>query len=157
MLKKIKWILLGLASVIIIVITFLVTLVRYADEEVDALNFYRLSIEAMPEVVSVEEIHRFNGLDTYIVANVRHENGQNIYFFVQDGAVVHYFFATQLIEQEEAISVTDQLFREGELFHIQLGVIGEIPIYEVQIKDDGEVHYVVIDAQTGNVLMNFIG
>ena len=155
MLKKIKWLLLGVASIGIIVVTYLVTLVRYAETEVDALETYRLSLEAMSEVVSVTSIHRFNGLETYIVASVIHESDQELYFFVQEGSVQAYFVSTQLITEAQAKRIAQDSFRQGEIIHTQLGILREMPIFEVQIKDEAVVHYLIINAQTGEIIMNF--
>jgi len=155
MLKKIKWILLGFVAIAIIVGTYVVSLVRYAETEVTALNNYATSISARPEVVSVQSIHRFNGLESYIVANVEHESGQDVYFFVRDGSVQYYFIASELINEHEANVIAQSLVRNGEIINTKLGILEETPIYEVQIEYEDAVHYIVIDAQTSEVIMNF--
>ena len=170
MLKKIKWVLLGLAAIAIIIGTYVVSLVRYAEIEATALDNYVASILAMPEVVSVQSIHRFNGLESYIVASVEHESGQDVYFFVRDGNVEYYFIASELINDGDANMIAQSLVRNGEIINTQLGILEGvaifedqtekdeaqgIPIFEVQIGNEDVVHYVVINAWTSEVILNF--
>jgi len=155
MLKKIKWILLGLVAILIIIGTYVVSLVRYAETEVTALDNYTASILARPEVVSAQSIHRFNGLESYIVALIEHESGQDVYFFVRDATVQHIFIASDLINESDANTIAQTLVRNGEIINTQLGILEETPIFEVQIRDEDTVHYIVIDAQTSEVIMNF--
>ena len=156
MLKKIKWILLGLAAILIIIGTYVVSLVRYADTERIALNNYTASISAMERVVSVFSIHRFNGLESYIVANIEYVNGQEFYFFVRDGEVQHLFLISDLINEAQADLIAQNLIQDGEIIKTQLGILEETPIFEVQIEYDGDVHYIVIDAETSEIILNFI-
>ena len=155
MLKKLKWIVLGLVAIGIIVLTYIVTLVRYAETEVTAMIAYTASIEAMPEVVSVQQVHRFNGLESYIVARVEHENGEDVYFFVRDGEVQEWFFSAELIDENAANVIAERLIRDGEIIKTQLGILEENPIFEVQIRDEETVHYIIIHAQTRVVIMHF--
>jgi len=172
MLKKIKWVLLGLVAIAIIIGAYVVSLVRYAETEATDLDNYVTSISAMSEVVSVQSIHRFNGLESYIVARIEHESGQDLYFFVRDGNVQYLFIASELINDVDANTIAHSLVQNGEIISTQLGIlegvaISEdqteddedqgIPIFEVQIEDEDEdvVHYIVINAWTSEVIMNF--
>lgn len=155
MLKKIKWVLLGFAVIMMIAVTYVVSLVRYAETEVTALNHYAESLLALPEVVSVQSIHRFNGLESYIVAKVEHERGQDVYFFVREGVVEDYFISSRLISEQNANAIAQSLVWNGEIIQTQLGILEGTPIFEVKIKSEDVVHYIVIDAQTREVLMNF--
>lgn len=137
------------------VLTYIVTLVRYAETETVALNQYRTSIMAMADVTNVSNIHRFNGLESYIVAAVTHENGEEMYFFIRDGSVKHFFFATDLISEQESRLIAITQLPAGEIRRSQLGIINEIPIFEIQINYNRQVHYVVINAETSVVLMQF--
>ena len=153
--KKIKWIAFGLSVIIVTVVIYIGALVRYAESEETALNTYRLSLEVMPEVDSVLTVHRFNGLESYVVALVELTNHQEVYFFVRDGVVAHYIGRTELMSESQVISVASNLITGGELHQTQLGIIEETPIFEVQMVLDGEMHYVIIHAVSGNVIMNF--
>jgi len=155
MLKKAKWILLGIAAVSIIIIAYVISLIRYAETEVTALNNYATSLSELPDVVSVQSIHRFNGLESYIVANIEHDSGQDVYFFVRDGEVQHYFFSSQLIDEMQANEIAEGLVQNGERISTQLGILNGIPIFEVQIEYEGVVRYIVINAQTREVWMDF--
>jgi len=155
MLKKIKWTSLGIVALSIIIITYVIALVRYAETEVTALSDYEASLLTLPEVASVRQIHRFNGLESYIVANVEHTSGQDIYFFVREGSVQHYFISSQLIDETQANRIAQNLVPNGEIINTQLGILRETPIFEVQIVYEGTVHYIVIDAKTREVIMNF--
>jgi len=155
MLKKVKWILLGIAAVSIIIVAYVIALIRYAETEVTALNNYVESLSELSDVVSVQSIHRFNGLESYIVANIEHDSGQDVYFFVRDGEVQHYFFSSQLIDETQASEIAEDLVQNGEIISTQLGILREIPIFEVQIEYEGVVHYIIINAQTREVWMNF--
>ena len=155
MLKKIKWMLLGVAALLIIIGTYVVSLVRYADIEITALDNYTASISVRPEVVSVEGIHRFNGLESYIVASIEHESGQRVFYFVRDGWVQHYFFASDLINEMQADAIAQDLVRNGEIINTQLGILVETPIFEVQVQYEAVVYYIVIDAKTSEIIMVF--
>lgn len=153
--KKIRWILLGFTSVIIILLTYAITLVRYAETEITALAAYQASIENFSEVKSVLNIHRFNGLESYIVAKIEHESGEEIYYFIFDDAVKHYFFARQLLEEQEAENIALNLIDEGEIIKVQLGILNETPIFEIQIEQEEKVYYIVINAKNGALIMDF--
>jgi len=155
MLKKIKWIILILLSTGIIFLTFIVTLLRYAETEAELLENYRTSLMALPEVASVGDVRRFNGLESYIVANVILETGYEVYYFVFQETVQHFFFASRLISEDEAQTIAERLIRNGEISRTQLGILDEMPIFEVQIQVEDAIHYIVIDAQNGEVIMNF--
>ena len=173
MLKKIKWTLLGLVAILIIIGSYVISLVRYAEGEVASLESYTASILALPEVDSINSIHRFNGLESYIVASVVHESGQDVFFFVHDVQVQHYFFADELIDEAEANAIAHNL-RNGEIIKTQLGILEGVtifedqtdddddedeekgmPIFEVQIAVEDAIYYVVINAQTSEVILNF--
>ena len=155
MLKKIKWILLGVVAVSIIVVAYIIALVRYAEVEVTALNNYATSISELPDVVSVQWVQRFNGLESYIVARIEHTSGEDVYFFVREESVQHYFFSSQLISEMQANEIALNFLPNGEIINTQLGILREIPIFEVQIEYEGLIHYIVIDAKTREVIMNF--
>jgi len=155
MLKKIKWILLGLAAIMIIIGTYVVSLVRYAEGEVTALDNYEAAILALQEVDSIASIHRFNGLESYIVANIEHENGRDFYYFVREGEVQHLFIASELINEPQANEIAQDLVGDGEIIFTQLGILEETPIFEVQIEFEDSVRYIVIDAQTSEVILDF--
>ncbi|MCL1990651.1 MAG: PepSY domain-containing protein [Defluviitaleaceae bacterium] len=155
MLKKIKWGFLILASISIILLTYVVTLVRYAESDVTLLEAYHLSLMALPEVVAVRHIHRFNGLNAYIVAEVEHESGEDVYFFVYEASVAYYFFRSQLIDEQAVRSRAQALIGNGQIINSQLGMLNGVPIFEVQLTDEDVIHYVVIDAQNGEVIMSF--
>ena len=173
MLKKIKWTLLGLIAIVIIIGSYVISLVRYAEGEVVNLENYTASILALPEVESINSIHRFNGLESYIVASVVHEGGQDVYFFVRDVQVQHYFFADDLINEEEANAIAHSLTSNGEIIKTQLGILEGVeffedqtddddeeeekgmPIFEVQIAVEDAIYYIVINALTSEVILNF--
>jgi len=155
MLKKLKWVLLGFLSIGIIVLTFVVTLLNYAETEVNALELYRLSVASLPEVDVVKQIHRFNGIESYIVAHVVVENGYDVYYFIYEDTVQHFFFASQLITEAEAHRIAQSQIIGGEIIRIQLGLLNEIPIFEVQVEADHFIYFIIINAQDGEVKMNF--
>jgi len=137
------------------ILTYIVTLVRYAETENFRLDQYRISIAAMSEVELVHSVHRFNGLESYIVATITHENGEDIYFFIRDGGVQHFFFTADLINLETANTIARQQLPAGQIHRTQLGIINQTPIFEVQINYDDNVHYVVINAETQEIIMQF--
>ena len=155
MLKKLKWLVLGMAIISIITIMYIVSTVRYARIETTALEGYADSLLTLPDVVSVQSIHRFNGKESYIVASIEHDSGQELYFFVRDGSVQYYFISSELLNESDANVIALDLVQNGEIINTQLGILGEKPIFEVQIEYEDLVYYIVIDAQTREVLMNF--
>jgi len=137
------------------IITYIVTLVRYAETETTALNQYRVSVAAMADVNVVHSLHRFNGLESYIVATVAHVNGQDMYFFIRDGSIKHFFFTTDLIDTEIANTLAISQIPNGQIRRTQLGILNETPIFEVQVNYENNVHYIVINAENRDIIMQF--
>jgi len=155
MLKRLKWLLIATTAILVVTLTYAILVVRYAEAEMTAIQGYADSLLALNDVEALHSIHRFNGLESYIVANVLHSTGQEVYFFVRDGSVQHYFPRRDLIDADEAMAIAKSLINNGEISNVQLGILGEIPIFEVQIAVDELVHYLVINAKNREILMNF--
>lgn len=155
MLKKLKWGFLILLSVGIILLTYVVTLLNYAETEVNALAFYRASVESLPEVATVEHIHRFNGIESYIVAHVVLENGDDAYYFIYENIVQHFFFLSGLITEAEAHDIALNEVLDGEITQTQVGILNETPIFEIQIREDDQIYYIIINAQDGQIKLSF--
>lgn len=153
--KKIKWIITGISVMSVVVMIYIGALVQYAESEAIALNRYAESLEAMSEVDAVRSIHRFNGLESYVVALVALTHHQEVYFFVRDGAIKHYVGSDELMTESQVASLALNLIVGGEVHHIQLGIIEETPIFEVQIVFEDVRHYVIIHAVDGHVITNF--
>jgi len=155
MFKKIRWALLAFIIGGILIITYIVTLVRYAESENRAFNNYTKSLLAMSDVNEVNSIHRFNGLKSYIVANIVHTNGEDVYFFIRDGIIQHFFFTENLIALDDANNVAQQMNPNARIVNTQLGMLDEKPIFEVKLEEKNITTYIVLDAKNGRVLMNF--
>ena len=154
-LKRISWVVLLSTVAVTLSLTYIVTLVRYAETETAELNRYRVSIAAMPEVANVQSVHRFNGLKSYIVAHILHENGEDFYFFIRDGSVQHFFPIPDLITIQTAHTLALQQIPGGNIHRTQVGILDDIPIFEVQIQFEGSVHYIVINAESHEIMMQF--
>lgn len=154
-LKKLKWVVLALTVLSVGLLVYGLSLVRYAEEEVLSLSNYEQAIAGMSEVVAVNHIHRFNGRQSYIVANVTHESGQLLYFFVHDGQVVHYELAEALKDVDAATTIATELVGADDVLVARLGLLDGVAIFEIQINAENEVHYVILDAKTFEVLLNF--
>ena len=162
---KIKWILLGIVTVIVVVVIYFVSLTRVANQHASMLEGYALSIEGLPEVDRVLDVHQFNGLESYIVSRVRLHDGQEIYYFVRDEVVQHYLPQSDLIREEQARQIAYDTIasalgeasgsQEIEFFLIQVGVLEDVIIFELQARVDEDVHYVIMDGQTGEVILHF--
>lgn len=155
MFKRISWFVLFVLISSTLSIGYIVTLVRYAEAENGILDDYRASILAMEDVNSVNTIHRFNGLESYIVADIDHQNGENLYFFIRDGLVQHFFFTNDLIDAATAGSIATAVHDGGTVSNITLGILHTTPIFEVQINQEEVVYYVVVNAITREIVMNF--
>jgi len=155
LLKRISWGLLATGIIAGVIFAYLIMVIRYAETETIALNNYRASINAMPDVNAVHSVHRFNGLESYIVAAVEYESGDDVHFFIRDGAVQHFFFTNDLITEQVAMAIAQSQHPEGTIVNSQLGIIFVTPIFEIQIEHENAVHYVVIDARTREIMMNF--
>ena len=154
-LKRISWVVLLTTVTVTLTLAYIVTLVRYAETETNSLNDYRTSILAMPEVDFVHSVHRFNGLESYVVATITHESGEHLYFFIRDGGVQHFFFTTDLINHETANAVARGQLPNGSIRQTQLGIIEETPIFEIQVQHEGIIHYIIIHAETSEIIMQF--
>ena len=152
--KKMKWIALSLVVVLLAVMVYMAFLVRHAESEAQVLTDIKHALEATSEVESVRDIHRFNGLEAYVVALVELADRQTAYFFIRDGVVVHYAAEDELLNAALAIELA--LYEvDGEVHHAQMGILEETPIFEVQIRVDDALHFVVLDATTAEVKMTF--
>ena len=127
----------------------------YASGELDSLEAYSRALESHDEVSNVLEISRFNGQESHIVARVELVDNRKFYYFVsgkkvQDYLDVAYVIGYRAAEQIAASSAT------GEILNTQLGLHAGDPIYEVQIRDaNQQVHYVIIHALTGELILHF--
>lgn len=153
--KNIKWLVIGICVIVVAIVIYMGAVIRYVEQEATTLNNYMASLEALPEVESVHAIHRFNGLESYIVALVELTNSQEAYYFVKDGIVEHYLVSDELITQSQAANIASDLIVGGEVQDNQLGIIEETPIFEVQMTLEDTLYYVIINAVNGNVIMNF--
>ncbi|MCL2560263.1 MAG: hypothetical protein FWE07_07215 [Turicibacter sp.] len=152
--KKIKWIVVGVVVVTALMLVYLAELVRYAGSEMAILNNFTASIEQMPEVNVVEEIHRFNGLESYIVALVELTNNERAYFFIRDGSLQHYIDHADVLMEAQAIGIARGVV-DGQLHHIQLGILDGTPIFEVQMMHESALHFIIVRAEEGTVWMDF--
>ena len=152
--KKIIWFIIGVLVILVVLLGYVGSLVEYAETEVRLINNVSASLEAMSGIDSVESIHRFNGLESYIVARVLYDQ-QEVYFFVRDGTIQHYIGSAEMLAESDAQNIAVNFISGGDIHHTQLGIIGETPIFEVQIALGDARHYVVINAKSGNVIMNF--
>lgn len=153
--KKIKWLVIGICVIVVAIVIYMGAVIRYVQREATTLNNYMASLEVLPEVQSVHTIHRFNGLESYVVALVELTNNQEAYFFVKDGLVEQYLVSDELITQSQAATIASNLIVGGEIQDTQLGIIEETPIFEVQMTLEDALYYVIIHALSGDVIMNF--
>jgi len=132
----------------------------YASGELDSLESFGRTLENFDEVSTVLEISRFNGQESHIVARVVLVNGREFYYFVSENAeheyvVQEYLDAAYVIGPRGAEQIAART-ATGEILGTQLGRHAGEPIYEVQIRDANQyVHYVVIHALTGELILHF--
>jgi|GEM_PF-1446769 len=157
-----KQILMVVAGIAVMALIYVVLMIRYADSGERELRQYTRSIEDLPEVEHVINIQRFNGIESYVVVHVMLVDGQEFYYFVRDETVKHYVASDDLIGEERALRVMngvildyDEEASEVEVMEIQLGVIDDEVIFEIRVRLQQQVHYVVINGLNGEVLLHF--
>jgi len=154
--KKIKYVLWALLTCVIILFFASARLFQNYLSEQAQLDRFRQSLYELPEVESVLELHWFHGLVSTLVAEVEHINGEIIYYFIQDGLVEYYFFQNDLISESNAGSLAQDFLPEAQIHQITLGILHDIPIYEIMVRLDNTLHYVIITALDSQIKMHFI-
>jgi len=127
----------------------------YASGELDNLEAYARSLEGHNEVESVLEISRFSGKEFYIVARVALVDESEFYYFISDEQVSKYLDAADVIGSQAAKNLAANV-ATGEILDVQLGLYLEDPIYEVKMRDADDVHYVIVHALTGDIILYFV-
>ena len=153
--RKIKWFLFGFAALIVVGIVYVRSLLGHVDNHVTGLEFYGQSLESLPEVLVVRDVSRFNGASTYVVARVELVDGREQYYFVADGVVEYYVDSEDVIGFDAAEQIAFSRVGGGVVVSSQLGIHLSDVIYEVQVEYEGLFFYVVIDAQDGEILLEF--
>ena len=155
---RVKWISVGIVAAVAVVVIYFLSLISYANRQDRELANYASSIAELPEVDSVVSTHRFNGLESYVVAGVVLSDGQEFYYFVRDGTVQEYVARDDLIGESRARSIAYEVAAEGQataFMSVQLGTIGDRAIFEARVEHGGRIHYVVMDALDGEIIMQF--
>jgi len=167
--SKIKWIksrmkqiFVGVAVIIIVALIYVALVMRYANREAGELAHYAQSIEELPEVERVMDMHRFNGMESYVVAHVLLSDGQEFYYFVREETVEHYVASDELMEEERVLAIMQRAILdynedavEVDLIGIQLGMINNEVVFEVRVRLNEQIHYVVINGEDGEVVLHF--
>ena len=159
---KMKQILMVIAVIFIVLLTYMALVMRVINTEEGALADYARSIAGLSEVEEVIDLHRFHGTESYVVAQVVLRDGQEFYYFVREETVKYYVASEDLVEEEQVLAtmwstISDEGISqmEAELIGIQLGILNEDVVFEVRVRLDEQVHYVVVDGRTGDVLLHF--
>jgi len=159
---KMKQIFMVTAVVAIVLLIYATLIMRVANSEEGELADYAQSIAELSEVEEVINVHRFNGIESYVVAHVLLRDGQEFYYFVREETVKHYVASDDLLEEEQVLAIMQRAIlddeedrTEVELVAIQLGILNDDVVFEVRVRLDAHIHYVVIDGQNGDVLLHF--
>ena len=88
--------------------------------------------------------------DNYHLSTRRHP-------FEYDGTCLLYtsYPVEELMTPEQAAQKALSLIAQGIVKHYYLGIYDEKPVYEVLVSLGDEEHYIIIDAKTGDVLLQF--
>ena len=153
--KNLKWIIWSSAGIFTIGISIYIFLLMYIGNHQDNLNSYKQSIGNLPEVAEILEFSHFTGTDEYLVAKVRRTDDAEYIYFIKNEVVAQQFPVSDFIGEEMAQSIALNATESRELQYVTLGMYFENPIYELKFITERGAEYLIIDAQTGEILLQF--
>ncbi len=142
--------------IIVILFSGLILLASYVLQQNKQLMTYQKSLTNLPEVSQVLSISEYYGEDPYYVAKVLLTTNQEYYYFVKDNTVEYSYPIEDLMTAEDATQKALSVVGNGITKHYYLGIYDGKPAYEVLISLEKQEEYVIIDAQTGEVLLQFV-
>jgi len=154
--KNFKWLIWSTVGVGVVALALFVFMLMYVASYQDNFRSFERSIQNLPEVAEVLEFSRFTGTDEYFVAKVRRTDEETYYYFIKDEIVAHQFPSHEFITMEEAQSIALSVTESRTLVTKSLGMYFEDPIYEFKFRVNQGVEYVIINAITGEVILQFI-
>ena len=153
--KKNKWLKRSVLLIIVILCSGLILLASYVLQYNKTLMTYQKSLANLPEVSEVLEIAEYSGQVQYYVAKVLLTSNKEYYYFIKDNTVDFSYPVEVLMTPEQAAQKALSLIGQGIVKHYYLGIYDEKPVYEVLVSLGDEEHYIIIDAKTGDVLLQF--
>ncbi len=82
-------------------------------------------------------------------------SGKDYYYFIKDNTVKLSCETKDLMTKKQVEEKVANVIDQGVIKHYYLGVYGETPIYEVLVTNDKGDFYVILDAKTSEVLLQF--
>ncbi|MDE5977353.1 MAG: PepSY domain-containing protein [Turicibacter sp.] len=152
--KKNKFLKRSILLIIVIIGSSLLLFSSYVLKYPNQLMTYQASLAHLPEVSEVLEIAMYEGQEEYYVAKVLLTSGKEYYYFIKDNTVEISCPVEEIMTPEQAEQKALALV-QGRSKHYYLGIYDESIIYEVLISANDYECYVILDAKTGDVLLQF--
>lgn len=153
--KKNKWLKRSVLLIIVLLAIGVISFTSYVLTYDKQLLTYQKSLAKLPEVEKVLEISQYNGEEQYYVAKVQLTSGKEYYYFINDNTVKVSCEVNELITKKQVEENVASLVDQGVIKHYYLGVYDEVPVYEVLVSDDKADYYVIMDANSAEVLLQF--
>ncbi len=153
--KKNKWLKRAVLLIVVLLAIGVISFASYVLKYDKQLLTYQESLSKLPEVKKVLEISQYNGEEQYYVAKVQLTSGKDYYYFIKDNTVKLSCETKDLMTKKQVEEKVANVIDQGVIKHYYLGVYGETPIYEVLVTNDKGDFYVILDAKTSEVLLQF--
>ena len=153
--KKNKWLKRSVLLIIVLLAIGVISFTSYVLTYDKQLLTYQKSLAKLPEVEKVLEISQYNGEEQYYVAKVQLTSGKEYYYFINDNTVKVSCEVNELITKKQVEEKGASLVDQGVIKHYYLGDYDEVPVYEVLVSDDKADYYVIMDAKSAEVLLQF--
>lgn len=153
--KKNKWLKRSVLLIIVILCSGLILLASYVLQYNKKLMTYQKSLANLPEVSEVLEIAEYSGQEQYYVAKVLLTSNKEYYYFIKDNTVDFSYPVEELVTPEQAEQKALSMVNQGTSKHYYLGIYDGKPAYEVLVSSGDKDNYILIDAKTGDVLLQF--
>ncbi len=101
-----------------------------------------------------EDFYWYNGTETYLTVRGFNENNEEkLYIVRQNGGSIIELAANETVSRQEAIQLTRQAREPDAILNARIGVINDIPVWEVSYRNQNErLGYYIIDLKTGEWL-----
>lgn len=141
--------------IMVIIASVLIMLASYVLQQNKHLMTYQKSLAKLPEVDQVLEISEYSGMESYYVAKVLLTTDLEYYYFIKDDIVEYSYPVTDLMTAQQAVKQA-LASHQGTVTHYYLGIYDEKPVYEVEISSTRGEEYVIVDAQSGDIVLQFV-
>lgn len=139
---------------IFLLIILVVLLFIYSQSTSGIVQAEEETVDLVSLDYSVEEVNKFywfTSEESYFSLDFVDSEGNRIYAIIaQDGGDIEYFDETQIITQQDAMSITMNDNEPLEILNARLGMLDDQPVWEVTYRESNNtLTYYYLDAADG--------